>query len=232
MKNTQPAYTGDSPHVDETVRFGDGVVVCGNVTIGFDSRIGSYAVIQDSAVIGESTTVREQVTIGEGARIGDNVSLRDGVTIGAEVTVGDNVLIDPATTVLTGASIGSYAVIADGWTISPYTFLDDHATVVDPDDLHVVELEEGVAAVHRVGGGRWVATHTDVFGSGAVVAEIDKISDDPHGNSLFDGLLAHLGSTATETDRAALNYLALRFARSQEQQTEWVCAASQPSESS
>jgi sugar O-acyltransferase (sialic acid O-acetyltransferase NeuD family) len=95
-----------SARVGETVRLGDGSVICANVTITCDVAIARGA------------QINLHCTLGHDCRFGAFVTLSPGVHVSGNVTLGDRVFVGTGAVLLPGVTVGDDATVGAGAVVT------------------------------------------------------------------------------------------------------------------
>ncbi len=94
-----PTYFSSNAIIDETVSFGEGVVVFDGAYIDYGVKIGSYSVINLNTTIGHDTyigsncVISPEVITGGGSLIGDNCFIGMNSTINPYLKISNNCII-------------------------------------------------------------------------------------------------------------------------------------------
>lgn len=100
-----PNIIHPSAQVEETVRMGEGNLVCAGAIIGSEAVLGSNCIINAGAVISHECI------------ISDHCHIASGAVLAGMVTVGENTLIGQNCTIYSNVKIGKNVVIQNGCNI-------------------------------------------------------------------------------------------------------------------
>ncbi len=101
-----PPVVHPQASIGSTARLSSGVVVMGQTWISAGTAFGPH------------THVGYGVTVGHDTKLGSFCSVMPGACIGGDVTIGDGVLVGAGSTVLQGLTIGTGAVIGAGAVVT------------------------------------------------------------------------------------------------------------------
>ena len=125
-----------SVKISEDARIAKQSAITGDVTIGRDSCVLSFAVIRgDEApvVIGEESNIQENCTVHVSRNmpvcIGNNVTVGHNAVIHG-CTIGDRTLIGMGAVILDGAKIGNDCIIGAGSLVTKNTVIPDGSLVM------------------------------------------------------------------------------------------------------
>jgi sugar O-acyltransferase (sialic acid O-acetyltransferase NeuD family) len=88
------------------VEIGDGSIVCTNVSITTNIRLGRHVHVNPNCAIGHD------------CRIGDFVSINPGATVSGTVHLGDGVMVGTGANILQGLTIGDGATVGAGAVVT------------------------------------------------------------------------------------------------------------------
>lgn len=91
--------------IEQTVRMGEGNLICAGAIIGSEAVIGNNCIINAGAIISHDCI------------ISDNCHIASGATLAGTVTIGENTLIGQNCTIYSGVVIGKNVVIQNGCNV-------------------------------------------------------------------------------------------------------------------
>lgn len=87
------------------VSVGDGTVICANVVLTTNVRLGRHVILNVGSLVGHDSTVGDFVSVNPGATVSGSVVLEDGVLIGSGASVIQGVTIGAGSVVGLGAAV-------------------------------------------------------------------------------------------------------------------------------
>lgn len=103
--NRFPAVIHPSVIYSDTVKMGEGVILCAGNILMFDVEVGDFSTINLSCTIGHETQIKGYATIYPGVNISGNVVLEECVSIGTGAAVIQGLRIGKNATIGAGAVV-------------------------------------------------------------------------------------------------------------------------------
>ena len=114
-----PSSDVQSPHIGDSTKIWQFVVILPSAIIGVDCNICSHCLIENDVTIGNRVTIKSGVQIWDGIHLEDDVFIGPNVTFTNDMFPRSKIYPDsfPQTRVMKGASIGANATILPGISI-------------------------------------------------------------------------------------------------------------------
>lgn len=102
--------------ISDTVKIGQGVIICPNCVLGADVEIKDFVVINYLCGIGHDTVIN------------DFSQINPGVQIGGNVLIGKKTLVGSSATIVHGSKIGNECIVASGSVV--FNKITDGVTIL------------------------------------------------------------------------------------------------------